>query len=118
MASMTSIPATTASSHPGTPSGPDAQGQESSIPGARRVEGVLQDFYTHLRYKDRQFAKLSTESGEDFVLTGLLTTPQGSSSARDLRNLVGRPVVLMVEDQPEVSRFYPVVLQATSAGKG
>jgi hypothetical protein len=78
---------------------------------------VLQDFYTHLRYKVRQLAKLSPEGGEDFVLTGLLTTSEGSSSAQDLRNLVGRPVALMVEDQPDVSRFYPVVLQATSAGE-
>jgi hypothetical protein len=79
---------------------------------------VLQDLYAHLRYKDRQFAKISTGSGEDFVLTGLLTTPEGSSSAQDLRNLVGYPVVLIVENQPDVSRFYPVVLQATGAGKG
>jgi hypothetical protein len=118
MAPMTSSPAITASSHLGAPNGLISQRQESSIPRVRRVEGVLQDFYTHLRYKDRQFAKLSTESGEDFVLTGLLTTSEGSSSAQDLRNLVGHPVALMVEDQPDASRFYPVVPQATSAGKG
>lgn len=67
---------------------------------------MLQDFYTHLRCKDRQFAKLTGTDGEDFVLTGLLTA-EGSSSAKDLRNLAGLPVSLLMEDQPDVGRLLP-----------
>lgn len=92
--------------------------QEAANPAVRRIEGQLLNVFANLRYKDRQYMKLSTRDGDAVALTGLLSTPEGDALADYLRSLVGHNVVLWVEDQPEASRTYPVVLQATSTGKG